>query len=374
MKLKVTRKIAAVLLVLCLCISFTACGSGNDETPEKKEKVKLAFFDMDTIENIKWEESVIEQSNRHCLNTFCYDNNWIYGSWFGDRYSGEMVKVRYDNTEWTVMDKDTNEKLAYCRAVKDGFLYYSQYNGQNWELIKVRVSGEDAAVILENHSEAIQIAGDYIYYTTEAILNEDGSNDASWESSNLYRCSLDGENPEPVLEKPVYYFTVFGDYILYQDSFDDGTLHVYNQKKNEDERINDVNSFVPIFDGKYIYYTTDAEAPGSYEYKVWRLSADGKIHEEIDLGCHVMDMIIRDNYIYYVNQDDNDRIYRCLKDGSEIELIVQDANVYSLQWVDNGLAYKVLDENGYVDGVYLCGLDGTNKVEFCRSHDSWGWN
>ena len=384
-------------LFICLLwalFSFTACAPNNDTggteqlavTPESGATSAIEKNDTPSPEptqhllirwpsekttHEEWDAMVIDQGNRHGLNSFCYDNSWIYGSWGGNDGAGEVVKVRYDNSDWTVIDSDTNKSLASCQAVKNGYIYYSQeINSGAFELIKVRSSGEGAKVIIDKHHGSIQIVDNYIYYTTPEFWNSD-STAVTKESAHLYRCDLNGENVEAILETPVYYFTVFDDCILYQDDKDNMTLHVYDMGSRENTRINNQRSFHPIYDGNHVYYMSDSFSSEEYQHKLWRMSVDGTTNEEIDLGGYLGGLLLRGDYIYYINTDDNSRIYRCLKDGSEIELVTQRGNVSSFQWVNDCLAYITKNDKGYITGVFLCEADGADEIIFCKSDDYW---
>lgn len=387
------KKAISLLLALVLCLSLCACGaeSGNNEpstepstettTPTTTESTEIeetlppepsspVFYNPEKTTYEDLEEMVIDQSNRHGMNAFCFDNSWIYGAWAGRNYTGEVVKVRYDNSDWTVIDSDTNGNFASCQAIKSGYIYYTQSTEDGGELVKVRSSGEDAKVIITNHSGSIQIVDNYIYYTTPEYWNEDNSA-VTDESSHLYRCDLNGENVEAILEIPVYYFTVFENYVLYQDDRDNMTLHIYDMLSGENVRINEQRSFWPIYDGNYIYYLSDSNSPEEYKHTLWRMTLDGTTNEEIDLGCYLGGLLLRGDYVYYINMDDSGRIYRCLKDGSDIELVTQDSNISTFQWVNNCLAYVTIDEEGYISGIYLCDADGADRIEFCESDDYW---
>ena len=76
------------------------------------------------------------------------------------------------------------------------------------------------------------------------------------------------------------------------------------------------------------------------------------------------------DYLYYINWDDDSRVYRCLKDGSEVEQVTQDSYVYTMQFVKNNLVYVPIEDNAY-KGFYICGLDGSNVIEFTKSDDYW---
>ncbi len=387
------KKALSLLLALVMCMGLCACGAESEKTetttepstettapvvntttePEEtspSEPSSPVFYNPDTTTYEELDAMIIDQGNRHGMNAFCFDNSWIYGAWSGRNYTGEVVKVRYDNSDWTVIDSDTNGSFASCQAIKSGYIYYSQDTDDGTELVKVRSSGEDAKVIIANHSGSIQIVDNYIYYTIPEAWTEDYSA-VTEESSHLYRCDLNGENAEAILETPVYYFTVFGDYVLYQNDRDNMTLHIYEMSTGEDVRINEQRSFWPIYDGNYIYYLSDSTSPEEYQHKLWRMTLDGNANEEVDLGCYLGGLLLRGDYIYYINMDDSGRIYRCLKDGSEIELVTQDSNISTFQWVNNCLAYVTRNEEGYISGIYLCDADGADRIEFCKSDGYW---
>lgn len=141
---------------------------------------------------------------------------------------------------------------------------------------------------------------------------------------------------------------------------------------DENVRINDVRSFWPIFDGEYIYYLTDNANPDSYQHKLWRMTSNGIINEEVPIGCTLNGYLLRGDYIYYINKDDNSRIYRCLKNGSNVELVTQDDMIGEMQFINNSIAYTRYDEDGHtILGIYLCDPDGSDKVEFAHSDGYW---
>lgn len=348
----------------------TAAATDASAEPETEPEVVIAsdarLFDASTMTEEELDAQIVAQDNRQGLASFVWDNLWVYGVQGGSSGAGEVVKARHDLSDWTVLDSYTGYALAKCKAVKDGYLYYCQYASDDadyFELVKVRVSGKDGTVIIPETAGYIQFVGDYIYYTSPEHWNEDYTAVLD-DSAHLYRCDLNGENVEPILEKPVYYFSVFADTILYQDDHDGCSLHLYNMTTGEDEKLNDVGSYWPIYDGEYIYYLSDHKEPGSYSYTLCRMTPDGSMNEEIELDCHLASLSLRGDYLYFVNTDDDNRIYRCWKDGSGYELITQDANVQEFQWVNNSIVYLRLDNEGYIDGIYVCNADGSGKYAF----------
>ena len=356
-----------LVLAMLLCTSLMAAQA------DERESIITEFYQStfkQSMSKSEWEECVIEQSNRHNMNRFVADNSWIYGVWAGEKGKGEVVKVRYNNSDWTVLDENTNEYYAYCLGVKNGYVYYSQELGNGTcEVVKVRTSGKDATVIVKEHYGSVQLIDKYIYYTTPEIVDS-GTGRCVKNSTNLWRSDTNGSNAICILDKPVYYFSVWGDYVLYQDDMDNMTLHLFNMVTGQDVRLNDAQSFWPIYDGEYIYYLSNSDNVPNYGYGLFRMTADGRVNEEIYLECGISGLLMSGDYLYYINEDDDARVYRCMKDGSEVEQVTQDGYVYTMQFVKNNLVYVPIQDNAY-KGFYICGLDGSNVIEFTKSKDYW---
>ena len=77
--------------------------------------------------------------------------------------------------------------------------------------------------------------------------------------------------------------------------------------------------------------------------------------------------VLHKDKIYFVYQDDGNRIYSINKDGSNLTLITQDEDCSELQFVGNLLKYSDLKLNGttwYTEAILLCDEDGTELVDF----------
>lgn len=397
------KRMIALVCLVCLCAGLVACGTeptaesetakteiaepatetaaAEEETapeaeseaeaePEVEEvavELDARLFDASAMTEDELDALIVAQDNHHGFNSFVVDDLWLYGIRGGDYGEGQVFKMRHDWSDWTVLDWNTNYYLAKCMAIKEGYLYYCQYpsaEAEYMELVKMRASGNDATVIVSEMSGDVLFVDDYIYYTSPEYWNDDYTAVLD-ESAHLYRCDLNGENVELLLDKPVYYYTVFGDSILYQDDHDGCTLHLYNMVDGTDERLNDQISYWPIYDGEYIYYLADEDAMMDPNYyTLWRMTPDGSVDEPVGLDCHLTMLSLRGDYIYFVNTDDGWRIYRCQKDGTGLELITQDANIMYFQWIENSLVYMRTDSDGYVDGVFVCSSDGSGKSEF----------
>ena len=331
------------------------------------------LFDKSTLSPEELDKIIVEQGNRHGLNRFCYDSGWIYGVWFNyDGYS-EVVKVRYDGSDWTVLDAPQINSLENCVALHNGYLYFFRsIDDYNNELVRVRVSGNDPEVIIPELSGApIQISDNYIYYIAKTVFDSNGHlTDTCY---SLHRCDLNGENDETIIAQNVYDFTVFGDNILYSDARFSYTISIYNLTTKKTTFISDVRYLSPIYDGEYIYCLTASKTTwNSGSYQIAKLSPDTKTATTV-IDSNVSMMMLRGDYIYYINQDDDCRIYRCKKDGSNIELVSQDENVKYMQWINDRIVYVRVDENGACEGIYICGPTGYGKITFEYPEDFWDW-
>ena len=93
------------------------------------------------------------------------------------------------------------------------------------------------------------------------------------------------------------------------------------------------------------------------------------VHNGTLIGnCHAANgFVLHEDKIYFVYQDDGNRIYSINKDGSDLTLITQDEDCSELQFVGNLLKYSDLKLNGntwYTEAILLCDEDGTELVDF----------
>ena len=206
----------------------------------------------------------------------------------------------------------------------------------------------------------VQFLNNGILYTNAATYDAEGN--LTPESCNLYFCDFDGQNQEKVLDCRVFYPTYLNNKILYQCDNDAETLHIYNCETGEDIRLTDMPSYWPIFDGEYIYYTA-RENPEEWIHTLWRIRQDGTGNEKLDVSGSIQCLLMRGEWLYFINFEDEKRIYRCEKDGTNLQQVTQDPNTRDIQLLgDNKLVYT--QGANAIDHIYVCDMDGANKYEF----------
>lgn len=367
------RKI--VYLFLALAISFHLCACGNSgvteplETtvatvPETTEPAVLETtaptpgnalleltgnFDANAISQmVQWQNNIQNQAS------FTIQDGWIYG--MGTDETGRdvaFVKCRIDFTDKTVLEK----AWVYFPHVRDGYIYYilqSFEDDSENGLYRMRISGSGKEKLSDMYGN-MQMWGDTIYLSYENAENETDDN-------CLYAMDLDGSNVRKVIDKPVFHWFVFGEAILYQDDQDNESLHLVDLAGN-DTKLNDEVSYFPIFDGEYIYYVKNIDEVRS----IWRVDVDGQNDVKI-ADYHASEgFLLHKDKIYFVYQDDGNRIYSINKDGSGLALIAQDEDCIDLQFIGDILKYTDLENNGngwYIKAILLCDEDGAKLVDF----------
>ncbi|WP_078689145.1 DUF5050 domain-containing protein [Butyricicoccus pullicaecorum] len=373
------KKIFFILLLALLCCTF-GCSS-QPETNVQVETSESSNAPEETQDSSESENMDIrapltppEDANKSSYINLNEQNkkqngagayiqgDWLYCKSYNSDGKPYFVKMRKDLSEFTVLD------YGYARyiTISDGILYYSIGSDKgNIGIYKMNMSGDNKEKVSSSYGP-FQIVNDKIYYVNiyyDGVVSPDVTSEDMY---NLYRCDLDGSNIEKIISKPVFFFFVFGDEILYQDDRDGSALHIFNMETNDDLRINDMTSFCPIYDGEYIYYAGLKEPDTTS--KIWRIKPDGSENTLVS-DTPVMDrIVVTDNHIYFANLDDSARLYRINKDGTGKQLISQEKNTAEIQVFDSTEQYPVLRYITYTDDwkhtidAYYAELDGANKI------------
>lgn len=347
-----TRKSLVAGLLVAAMLSLSGCGGSN--------------LTQDITE-----ESLMEQNKQQARGNFLIQDARIYGTTSNRARSGNSWEnqlcsaMRADPFSWNTWDDRTvllsgDDPIRYLTLATNGYLYFMQrYDGEG-AIYRMPQSGGTTEWIADAYGE-MQIVEDYIYYaasdTSELSDHEPGAVLA--EEAHLYRCDLDGKNVTEIISKPTFNFFVFDQCILYQDDNDGESLHLCKLDGSEDKKLNNVRSYSPIYDGEFIYYRVQNDAA---QFTLWRMRPSGGEAEQVS-NHTVRDFQITDTSIYFINGDDNYRIYRMDKDGKNVVLVVDEEQTYGLQVVGDMLTYLVQGFN-YRPIRYCCNLDGSDNGEF----------
>ena len=113
------KRILSFILAIVVALVFSACGNKPQKSSDKlstdpkgdtaiieEEKTSKAIIDLKTTTVDQLDNIIVDQSNRHSLNAFCYDSSWIYGPWGGESGKGESnsFKVSWSSSVRTTFD------------------------------------------------------------------------------------------------------------------------------------------------------------------------------------------------------------------------------------------------------------------------------
>lgn len=80
------------------------------------------------------------------------------------------------------------------------------------------------------------------------------------ENHRYYSSALDGSDITPILEKEIYYpYFISDDWLLYQDSADNESFHLFRLSDGADVALTSVPSFHPIVSGSTLYFLSQQE-------------------------------------------------------------------------------------------------------------------
>jgi len=303
-----------------------------------------------------------EQNRVQNGGSFLEKDGWIYGRSFSNKGNSRFVKVRTDNTDWTVLDS------AYTHQVYviENYIYYMmKYYNKEYGIYRMTTSGENVEQLVKAYG-TMQIVDDHIYYTDRMYNGkvDDISGDDSY--YHLYRCDLSGKNVTEIINKPTFHAFVFDNGIIYQDDRDNMSLHICDLDGQNDIKLNDTISYFPIYDGEYIYYVRSEESRAVSSRSIWKVKCDGTEDQLVASYPVSAGMLMTTKYIYFVNYEDKNRLYRINKDGSGLTLITQDPYINEVVFLEDKINYTVYTNDTYktVKNIYTCNYDGSGKREF----------
>lgn len=275
----------------------------------------------------------------HCY--YCARGGYLYGA--GTASHGAPSLTRWDfpgldsQRELIAFRNRYVVLMPYC----DGsYIYYLQDG-----VCRISTSGRGNTQLLSERCY-FQVTDKYIYYTDS--------------DDRLCRMSKDGYGQTVILNKPVFCWFVFGDGILYQDDRDGETLHVCDLSGKNDVKLNSLHSWNPIFDGEFIYYAGSSTSDSTYA-SLYRMRPDGSENTRL---CSQTpgNIAVYGNYVFFINYDDSDRIYRINKDGKNLVCVVDSPDCNHIQIIGGRLAYAIVRDN-IVGGCYVCDLNGYNTEQ-----------
>lgn len=347
------KNIIAVLLAFAFVFAVSGCVGGQN-TVEKEQNTVSGQTD-----NIDYSSVQQKMSNFVNNSYYCIKDGWIYYL----NYDGkaQLTKIRTDGSDFSVL---VSGKGVPSYVTVDGEYVYALFSKDESScLYRCRLGGSDLTKIISSDIDCFQMHENKIWY-------------AKWDMSanktkGYYCCNMDGSNEELVLDKEIYNSYVVGDVLYYQDDDDNETIHKYNLETKTDEKITNKMSYCFVIDGTYGYYIQTDKTASKCDYNGRVVKVNLTTKEEIVLyeGAYTGTLYVTETEIYFVNNNDNKRIYKINKDGTDIKLVTQDTKSMYIVSFDNKMMYMKFNSEGTkVEGIYICNLsDGSNKINILKN-------
>lgn len=217
--------------------------------------------------------------------------------------------------------------VYFSNANDDGSLYVTDSNLVNFEKIH-----DDKAVF-------INVDQNYIYYVRANNTRENNSgNILMYNNTGIYRINQKGANLKAVSHSPGAYLSLKGNHLYYQKYDVEKGLFLYqNSIDCSKERLLLKDAVIPAsITEKQLYY-----AGYSKNHNLNAIDLSSYNAKSVHDGSFLYPNF-QNNYLYYINIEDNYKIYRANQDGSNPVVLVDDrCSTYNITNSGKYLYYQV---------------------------------
>ena len=233
-----------------------------------------------------------------------------------------------------VADDDVNKQKVYnVYYVTEGYTYDPVYS-----LNSIHSDGfNDKSVYSNSGLTDIQIDKDYIYGIKE---------------NGLYRINKQTMNMEALVEKDVLKYTLTSDRIYYITTTNN-KLFYYNLQSNETKDLQIENISEIVVDSNNIFVVQDEKT----KKVLLKYDKEGQNKQALVEDENVSYVILDENSIYFVNKNDANKIYKVNKDGSNKQKIDDISTVYDkgeikeidgkkYMFINSGFLYYINTDDG----------------------------
>lgn len=364
----------SIILACCLSACSTKQATAPSESPvitteanaeatpseTDTQETKFQIFDKDK----DYSDLGYDMTRNNIYPFYLYGKNgWYYGTgWSKEDGSPCFQKLRSDGSDRTIIE---NEVIPIKIEEYEGYIYW--ING-NHQLHKALDSGDNPQQLFDKVTN-FQIYDDSIYYEYDnGEFNQE-----------LWKCDLDGKNSELVIDEPAYYCYIYDDKVIYQGDTDSKNVETGEHLKIKDLDTDNTitlttrHSYNPILDGENLYYLGSETREGANTLYKMNLTT----FNETILKENVSEPIqLLDDYLYFSNPEDSNRLYKMDINGKNLQLVLQDKDAESIQVKSNGILYAIreYDSDGNALGVkhyYWADVDGGNPTELLDRSNWW---
>ncbi len=245
-------------------------------------------------------------------------------------------------------------------ALQDQWLYFNGLCGDTYYLLKKNLSSGEVIKVSDDKASYINIVGDWIYYTTGR------------ENYSIVRIRTDGTERIILADDQAEYMNVVGDRIYYANFSSYVKLYTMRTDgtdRNEVSRHSDEISFWVNAFSDWIYYSNLFGNPDDYKELdnedieqlmmtrgIYKIRPDGS--NSLQLNNYDAENInVSNEWIYFTNADDADKIYKMKTDGSEQQALTEEGAIQLN--VSGDSIYYCHESDKW--RIYRMQLDGSDK-------------
>lgn len=254
------------------------------------------------------------------------------------------------------MNGSANLAKGGFAAIQDGWIYYSYYTSSDFDqdlngLYKMKADGTNKIKICNGDIDYINIIEDWIYF-----------NDYP---KGIYKIKADGTEKKKIWNgHEINDLNVVANQAYF--SADWKSLCKMNISENEMEVINNDNSGFPnmhIVNDWIYFYSANSYVGELKERNIYKMRIDGT-EKLLAMQGEVYDFTVAGDWIYYINKtESNDTLVKVKIDGTECQILAENANLDGLNVAGNWVYYLVAindeDEIDMLFNLYKIKLDGT---------------
>lgn len=216
---------------------------------------------------------------------------WIY--YVNRSQHNHIFKVRTDGSVNEELLTDNVEYLFYY----DDWLYYVNNKHRNF-IYKVRTDGTDRTRLTMDSAEFLFFDHDWIYFKNH---NHGG---------RIYRIRPDGSELSQINKEHTRHFNVQDGWVYYVNSDDNDRIYKIMNDGGNTTRISTDSAHFINFKDDWIYYTNSSQ-----EGRIYRIRSDGTGNERLNEQTYSGYLNIIQNWLYYVERDNNNWIQRLNLEG-----------------------------------------------------------
>lgn len=204
----------------------------------------------------------------------------------------------------------------------------------------------------------INVDENYIYYVRANDTKENNkSGFQAFKNNGIYRINQNGTNLKNITGAPSTYLTLKGNQLFFQKYNIDTNFNLFRYQIDGTGERNLVEDAVIPFaiSDKELLFTGSSDDPKIYVLNLQSYT----IHTKYK-GSYLYPTVV-DDYIYYINIEDNYKIYRMNLDGSNpTKLVNKRCSTYNITNTGKFLYYQV--DNGKSNGIYRMNLTTLDSV------------